>query len=106
MRIDKFLQSTGLIRRRTLAKEACESGRVSINGRVAKPGAQVEEGDEVTVRLSSRLLRVRVAGEPVAARGRPRIPFEVIEDRRLHEETGPHDSNEDSERGDPRFPDE
>ena len=42
MRIDKFLKNSRLIKRRTIAKEACEQGRILINGKVAKPGSEVD----------------------------------------------------------------
>ena len=45
MRLDKFLKVSRIIKRRTVANEACSGGRVSINGRVAKPAADVKEGD-------------------------------------------------------------
>jgi len=48
MRIDKYLKVSRLIKRRTLANEACEQGRVLINGKVAKPGTEVKVGDIIT----------------------------------------------------------
>ena len=45
MRLDKFLKVSRIIKRRTVANEACSGGRVSLNGKVAKPGAEVREGD-------------------------------------------------------------
>ncbi|MDE5548773.1 MAG: RNA-binding S4 domain-containing protein [Clostridia bacterium] len=49
MRLDKFLKVSRIIKRRTVANEACDSGRVQINGRPAKAGAQVKVGDEVVL---------------------------------------------------------
>ena len=49
MRLDKFLKVSRIIKRRTVANEACDSGRAQINGRQAKAGAQVKEGDKVTL---------------------------------------------------------
>ena len=45
MRIDKFLKNSRLIKRRTVAKDACDQERVSVNGKVVKAGAEVKEGD-------------------------------------------------------------
>ena len=45
MRLDKFLKVSRIIKRRTVANEACSGGRVSLNGKVATPGAEVREGD-------------------------------------------------------------
>ena len=60
MRLDKFLKVSRIIKRRTVAKEACDGGRVSLNGRVAKAGAEVKEGDVMEIRFGSRLGRYEV----------------------------------------------
>ena len=51
MRIDKYLKVSRIIKRRTVASEACSSGRVMINQKVAKPSADVKEGDIVSIRF-------------------------------------------------------
>ena len=51
MRLDKFLKVSRIIKRRTVANEACSGGRVTLNGKVAKPGADVTVGDEMTIRF-------------------------------------------------------
>ncbi|NLE19346.1 MAG: RNA-binding S4 domain-containing protein [Clostridiales bacterium] len=60
MRLDKFLKVSRIIKRRTVAKEACDGGRVSLNGRAAKAGAEVREGDVLEIRFGSRLGRYEV----------------------------------------------
>lgn len=60
MRIDKYLKVSRLIKRRTLANEACETGHVTINGRTAKPGAEVKIGDIIEIRFGSSLTTVEV----------------------------------------------
>ncbi|MDR1778704.1 MAG: RNA-binding S4 domain-containing protein [Clostridiales Family XIII bacterium] len=60
MRIDKFLKVSRIIKRRTVAKEACDLGRVEIGGRVVKAGAEVSPGDEITVHFGKNDLKVRV----------------------------------------------
>ena len=60
MRIDKFLKVCRIIKRRTLAQEACEKQKVSINGKIAKPGSTVKEGDIVEVRFGENVTRFRV----------------------------------------------
>lgn len=60
MRIDKFLKVSRLIKRRTVANEACDAGRVSINGRTVKAGAEVKPGDTVYVAFGERTLTVEV----------------------------------------------
>ncbi|MDD7511567.1 MAG: RNA-binding S4 domain-containing protein [Peptostreptococcaceae bacterium] len=60
MRIDKFLKNSRLIKRRTVAKDACDQGRVSINGKVAKAGAEVEVGDNVHIAFGNSSIEVKV----------------------------------------------
>ena len=60
MRIDKFLKNARIIKRRTIAKEACDRERVSLNGRPAKPGAEVKVGDIVIVRFGNGEIKLRV----------------------------------------------
>ncbi|MBM7833933.1 RNA-binding S4 domain-containing protein [Clostridium sardiniense] len=60
MRLDKYLKVSRLIKRRTIAKEACESERVSINGKIAKSGTQVKEGDIIEITFANRSLRAEV----------------------------------------------
>ena len=60
MRIDKYLKVSRVIKRRTLANEACEQGRVSINDKIAKPGTNVKEGDIVEIRFGNNTTKFRV----------------------------------------------
>ena len=60
MRLDKFLKVSRIIKRRTVANDACSGGRVSLNGRVAKPGADVGEGDLLEIRFGNRVGKYRV----------------------------------------------
>ncbi|MBS6106389.1 MULTISPECIES: RNA-binding S4 domain-containing protein [Anaerococcus] len=60
MRIDKFLKNSRIIKRRQVAKEACENGRVLINGNTAKPGSLVNEGDIIEVTFGKSNLKVKV----------------------------------------------
>jgi len=60
MRLDKYLKVSRIIKRRTVAKEACESGRVSINDKVAKPGTEIKEGDIIEIRFASKSLKARI----------------------------------------------
>ncbi len=60
MRLDKYLKVSRIIKRRTVAKEACDGGRVSINGKPAKAGAEVKENDLLEIRFGSRVGRYRI----------------------------------------------
>ena len=60
MRLDKYLKVSRLIKRRTVANEACDAGRVLVNGKVAKAGTAVTEGDEIELMFGTRTIKVRV----------------------------------------------
>ncbi len=60
MRIDKFLKVSRVIKRRTVAAEACSGGRIEINGKAAKPAKEVKSGDVVTVSFGSNSLTFEV----------------------------------------------
>lgn len=60
MRLDKFLKVSRLIKRRTLAKEVSDQGRISINGQQAKASSTVKVGDELQIRFGQKLVTVKV----------------------------------------------
>lgn len=60
MRIDKFLKNARIIKRRTVANEACDNSRITVNGRVVKASYQVAVGDVIEVAFGTRNLKVRV----------------------------------------------
>jgi ribosomal 50S subunit-recycling heat shock protein len=68
VRLDKFLQLSRLVRRRTLANALCHGGRVALNGRPAAPAAAVRPGDVITVEVGARRVRARVRSLPAARR--------------------------------------
>ncbi|MCK5596153.1 MAG: RNA-binding S4 domain-containing protein [Candidatus Eisenbacteria sp.] len=82
MRLDRFLKLSRLIKQRSVAKWACDAGRVSVLGRKAKAGTVIKAGDELTVSLRDRTLRVRVLALPTGnvSKERARALYEVIED--------------------------
>jgi len=60
VRLDKYLKVSRLIKRRTLANEVCEQGRVKINSRVAKPGSEIKVGDVIEIQFGGSLTAVEV----------------------------------------------
>ncbi|MDL2300199.1 RNA-binding S4 domain-containing protein [Clostridiaceae bacterium OttesenSCG-928-D20] len=60
MRIDKYLKVSRLIKRRTVANEACIAGRISVNGKVVKPSYEVKIGDIISLRFGDRELNIEV----------------------------------------------
>ena len=60
MRLDKFLKVSRLIKRRTVAHEACDAGRVLVNGKTAKASVKVKPGDVIEIQLGTRTVKVEV----------------------------------------------
>ena len=60
MRIDKYLKVTRLIKRRTIANEACDQGRITVNGKVVKASYDVKENDIIEIKLGERTMKVQV----------------------------------------------
>ncbi|MCI9020428.1 MAG: RNA-binding S4 domain-containing protein [Eubacterium sp.] len=60
MRLDKFLKVSRLIKRRTIANEACDAGRVMVNGRPAKASVKVKPGDIIEIQFGTKTVKARV----------------------------------------------
>ena len=60
MRLDKYLKVSRLIKRRTVANEACDAGRVLVNGKPAKASVSVKEGDQIEIQFGGRAVKVEV----------------------------------------------
>lgn len=87
MRLDKYLKVSRIIKRRTVAKEICEAGRITVNGHTAKAGHELKIGDTLEITMGSRRLKVKVAElkETVRANEADTL-YEVLEDIRIKEE--------------------
>jgi len=62
MRIDKFLKVSRLIKRRTVAKEACEQGMITVNGKTAKPGTDLKIGDVIQIEFGNSRVKAKIRG--------------------------------------------
>lgn len=60
MRLDKFLKVSRLIKRRTLAKQVADQGRITINGKVAKASSAIKESDELAIRFGQKIVTVKI----------------------------------------------
>ena len=60
MRLDKYLKVSRLIKRRTIANEACDAGRVVVNGKVARASYDVKIGDIIEITFGSRMVKLKV----------------------------------------------
>jgi len=83
MRLDQFLKQSRLIKQRSMAKQACDGGRISLTGRTARAGTEVRVGDEIILNLRDRFLRVRILEVPSGnvSKDRSRTLYEVLEER-------------------------
>lgn len=63
MRLDLVLKQSRLIKRRTIAKELCDAGKISINGKISKPSSEVKDGDVLELKLGNKLLKVIITYE-------------------------------------------
>jgi ribosomal 50S subunit-recycling heat shock protein len=62
VRVDLFLKTSRLVKRRTVAQEMCIAGRVLVNGHEAKPAKEVKQGDVITLKFSSRIVDLEIIG--------------------------------------------
>ncbi|GAX88656.1 RNA-binding S4 domain-containing protein [Effusibacillus lacus] len=93
MRLDKFLKVSRLIKRRTLAKEVCEQGRIQINGRPSKASSGVKAGDLLTITFGTKVVEVKVnAIAEHASKDQAAELYTVVSEKRIQ--------------GDPRWDDE
>ena len=60
MRLDKYLKVSRIIKRRTVANDACDAGRVTVNGKVAKAGTEVKIGDVIEIKFGNNTTKVEV----------------------------------------------
>lgn len=60
MRLDKYLKVSRLIKRRTVANDACDAGHISVNGKIAKASYDIKEGDIVEIRFGEKILKIKV----------------------------------------------
>ena len=80
MRLDKYLKVTRLIKRRTVANEACDAGRIVVNGKVARASYDVKEGDVIEINLGQKPLKVKVVkGSEYATKDTAAEAYTVIE---------------------------
>ncbi|HEY8389498.1 MAG TPA: RNA-binding S4 domain-containing protein [Clostridia bacterium] len=80
MRLDKFLKLSRVIKRRTVAQEVCQSGRVSVNGRQAKPAYELKPNDIIAIGYGDKRFVVKVLTvEEKALKSQPDSAYEVID---------------------------
>ncbi|MGI6685120.1 MAG: RNA-binding S4 domain-containing protein [Bacillota bacterium] len=84
MRLDKYLKVSRLIKRRTVAKEVCDGGKVSVNGKTAKAGTEVKAGDILELGFGPRMLKVEIVAVADAIRAdQAKDLYKVIQDVKI-----------------------
>ncbi|AHF05725.1 RNA-binding S4 domain-containing protein [Desulfitobacterium metallireducens] len=83
MRIDKYLKVSRLIKRRTVAKDICEGEKIQLNGKTAKPSADVKSGDKITIEIGNHILEVQVLSTPNSVKANEaHLLYDVIRDEK------------------------
>lgn len=86
MRLDKFLKVSRLIKRRTVAKEVADQGRIQLNDQVAKSSSRVAVGDELMIQFGHRLLTVRVTSlQESVKKEEAKNMYEIIKEERIEQ---------------------
>ncbi|WP_025729314.1 RNA-binding S4 domain-containing protein [Atopobacter phocae] len=84
MRLDKFLKVSRLIKRRTVAKEVADQGRIEVNGQVAKSSTKIAIEDEITIHYGNKILTVRVLDiKDTTKRNEAQNLYEVVSEERV-----------------------
>lgn len=89
MRLDKYLKVSRLIKRRTVAKEVADQGRITINGNIAKSSSNVSVGDTLAIRFGNRLMTVEVLELQESTKKEDALNmYRVVSEERLDETNG------------------
>lgn len=90
MRLDLFLKATRLVKRRTIAQEMCDAGRVLVNGAPAKPAKEIRAGDALRLSYPSRIIDIEVLAVPASSKNVKTPPeelYRVTGEQRLPQDT-------------------
>jgi ribosomal 50S subunit-recycling heat shock protein len=84
MRLDKFLKVSRIIKRRTIAKEIADNGRIEVNNTSAKASTKIEQGDVISIQFGNKLLTVKVLElKDSTKKEHAENMFEIIEEKRI-----------------------
>lgn len=87
MRLDKYLKTARILKRREAAKELALQGRIQVNGKIAKPSTEVQENDVVKLEFGNRLLTIKILDvKKQVSKQQAALLFEVLEEGRVHED--------------------
>ncbi|ASK61703.1 RNA-binding S4 domain-containing protein [Virgibacillus necropolis] len=84
MRLDKFLKVSRLIKRRTLAKEVADQGRITVNGNQAKAASTVSKGDELVIRFGQKLVTIKINDlKEVVRKDEAEMLYSVVKEEKI-----------------------
>lgn len=87
MRLDKYLKTARILKRREAAKELALQGRIQVNGKIAKPSTEVQENDVVKLEFGNRLLTIKILDvKKQVSKQQAALLFEVLEEGRVYED--------------------
>lgn len=87
MRLDKFMKISRLIKRRTIAKEVADQGRIHVNGQVAKSSTKVSVGDELTIHYGNRTLTVEVLALLESTKKTDaQLMYQILKEERIYQD--------------------
>ena len=78
MRLDKFLKISRVIKRRTVANDAADKGRISINGKVVKPSHEVKPGDIIEIKFGDSISRFEIVSVPTSGKFEPADLIKIL----------------------------
>lgn len=87
MRLDKYLKTARILKRREAAKELALQGRINVNGRVAKPSTEIEVGDVISLHFGLRILEIKVMDiQKQVSKQNAQLLFEILKEERIVDE--------------------
>ncbi|MDO4465961.1 MAG: RNA-binding S4 domain-containing protein [Bacillota bacterium] len=87
MRLDKYLKTTRILKRREAAKELALQKRILVNGRIAKPSTEIEVGDLITLQFGFRILEIKVLDiQKQVSKQNAQLLFEIVSETKIEED--------------------
>ena len=84
MRVDKYLKVSRLIKRRTVAKEVCDHEKITINGKISKPSAEINVNDIITIKFGTKLITIKVLStNEYTKKEESNLMYEIIKEEKV-----------------------
>ena len=84
MRVDKYLKVSRLIKRRTIAKEVCDHEKITINGKISKPSAEIKVNDIISIKFGTKLITIKVLStNEYTKKEESNLMYEIIKEEKV-----------------------